>query len=219
MSERGFTVVEVLVASLIGFIVLSAALGLLESSTRLTGGVMAKTDAMQRGRLAMDVVTRQLRSQVCAGAQPAIADGRADRVTFHVDFSDGSTPPQRRVLALQAGGITEAVHPAVQTEPVPPYTFRSTPQRVTTVLENATPAAHPFLRYYAFDTAAGDATPSVALPVPLSAADRARVARIEIAFSARPTGARDGRDAIAFRDQVMVRHADADQTDPDPLCA
>lgn len=220
VNDRGFTLVEVLVAALIGFLVLSATLGLLESTTRLTGGVMSKTDAMQRGRLAMDVLTRQLRSQVCAGWLPAIVDGRADRVTFHADFGDGSTPPDRRVVALEAGGITERVHRGAIANGT--YTFAATPERTATVLENAVPAAEPpvpFLRYYAFDTAAAEPAPVIPLNVPLSPADRARVARIEIAFAARPTGARDNRNAIELRDQVTVRHADPDHSDANPTCA
>lgn len=211
VRDDGFTIVEVLVASLIGFVVLAAVLGLLESTVRLGGGVMAKTDAMQRGRLAMDVVTRQLRSQVCAGSEPAIADGRADRVTFTADFSDGTEPPDRRVLALAGGEITETVEPGA-----------GGPARVRQVLENAVPATEPpapFLRYYAYDPGAAEPAPSLALATPLSAADRARVARIEIAFTVRPTGARDDRHAIRFRDQVMVRHTDPNASDPEPACA
>jgi len=70
-QEEGFTVMEVLIATLVGFVVLAAAMGLLESTVRLNTGVMGKTDAMQRGRLAMDKITQQLRSQVCLDLAPA----------------------------------------------------------------------------------------------------------------------------------------------------
>ena len=84
-------------AAVIGFVVLSATLGLLESSLRLNHGVMAKTDAMQRGRLAMDDVTQQLRSQVCLDGttladdipvSAIVAGSNASSVTFYADFTE-----------------------------------------------------------------------------------------------------------------------------------
>ena len=218
--EDGFTLPEVLIASLIGFIVLSGALGLLESTVRLGGGTMSKTDAMQRGRLAMDVVTRQLRSQVCAVAgSPAIVDGRDSSISFYADFGDGSRAPDRRTLQLDSGraSLVATVHTGTGTPPGP-YAFPSTPSRTEHVLENVVaPTGTPFLRYFAFSTAAQPA-PDVLLATPLSAADRRRVARIEVAFSARPTGATDGKHAITLRDQVLVRHADVNSSEPDPFC-
>ena len=56
-AEDGMTLMEMLVAVTISFVVLAATMGLLSSTLRLTGGLMSKTDAMQRGRLAMDRVT------------------------------------------------------------------------------------------------------------------------------------------------------------------
>lgn len=218
--QDGFTLPEVLIASLVGFIVLSATFGLLESTVRLGGGTMSKTDAMQRGRLAMDVITRQLRSQVCAvPGEPAIVEGHDDRVTFYADFGDGGTAPDRRALVLDPTEKTllSSVY-AGNGQPPGPYTFPADPTRVEHVLENAVPlSGTPFLRYYAFTTGS-DPTPSERLDTPLSPADRVRVARIEIAYSARPTGAPDGRHSIALHDQVLVRHADVNANDPDPWC-
>ena len=51
-DERGITLMEVLSAATVGFVVLAGVFGLLESSVRLNTGVLAKTDAMQRGRIA-----------------------------------------------------------------------------------------------------------------------------------------------------------------------
>jgi hypothetical protein len=78
----------------------------------------------------------------------------------------------------------------------------------------------PFLRYFAYEQT-GDPprwTATDELATPLSAAAAARVARIDIAFAARPTGARDGANATNFEDRVSVRHADPNLTVPDPIC-
>ena len=67
---------------------------------RQSNGVISKTDASQRGRLAMDQMTRALRSQVCldlgsATARPALEAANRNSMTFYTDLSDGSRPPVR----------------------------------------------------------------------------------------------------------------------------
>ena len=83
-AEDGMTLTEVLIAATTSFVLLAAVLGLLDNTVKLSSGAMQKTDAMQRGRLAMDRVTQPLRSQVCLDlTTPAILPGAtADSVTF-----------------------------------------------------------------------------------------------------------------------------------------
>jgi hypothetical protein len=232
-SEDGMTLPEVLIAATVGFIVLAATLGLLESTLRLSGGVMSKTDAMQRGRLAMDRVTQQLRSQVCLDlSTPAIVkDSTADSVTFYSDFgSNPATPPSKRTLTFDpaTGDITETVW-AGAGPAGGPYTYNGTPRR-NLILENAarqqrklpdgTQVDVPFLSFYAFEETGTpprlDATATLAPP--LDDAESARVARIDVAFSARPTGAKNDQHAVHVEDRVAVRHADPNLTVPDPMC-
>jgi type II secretory pathway pseudopilin PulG len=230
-DERGMTLMEVLSAATVGLIVLAGVLGLLESSVRLNTGVAAKTDAMQRGRLAMDKVTQQLRSQVCLDLDhPAIlAGGTADSVTFYADFStsDGTKPPERRTLAFSptTGEITAKIVRTTKLNPVP-NDYLGTPSAADLVYENATRSKTtagvdiPFLRYYAYQTV-GDPPhpePTLELVPPLDDAEAARVARIEVAFTARPTGAKTNKDAVNMTDQIAVRHADPNLSVPDPAC-
>jgi type II secretory pathway pseudopilin PulG len=220
--EDGFTLPEVVVASVVGFIVLAATLGLLESTLRLSGGVVAKTDAMQRGRLAMDRMTQQLRSQVCLDVNtPAIAAGDQSSITFYADFGAGDKPIEKRVLTMNptSGNVTEAVY-RESTPLGAPYVFPSTATRINMLLENA--AAQPgvrFLRYYAYPTTGTSRKPDVELPATLTAADVRRVARIDLAFVSRPTGASDSKNGVHMNDQVVVRHADPNLATPDPSCA
>jgi hypothetical protein len=52
----------------------------------------------------------------------------------------------------------------------------------------------------------------------LNAAQAARVARIDINFTSRPTGAKDDTKGVRLSDQIMVRHADPNLSVPDPRC-
>jgi type II secretory pathway component PulJ len=228
-QEEGFTVMEVLVATLVGFVVLAATMGLLESTVKLNTGVMGKTDGMQRGRLAMDKITQQLRSQVCLDLDnPAILLGATNTsVSFYADFSsaDGKVPPQKRTLTLDPAKrtITAQIFKTAVLKPLP-TSYPASPSAVDPVLENvglakdSAGADLPFLTYYAYQTVNGHPEPTQLLTTPLNKASAARVARIDINYSVRPTGAKNDKQAISVSDQIVARHADPNLTVPDPAC-
>jgi type II secretory pathway pseudopilin PulG len=231
-SQEGFTLTEVVMAMTVGFVILSATLGLLESSTKLNLGVMAKTDAMQRGRLVMDQVTQRLRSQVCLDFQnPAVlANSNAQQVTFYSDFSsgDGSVAPLKTQLLFvpsagdpTVGAIWEYRFRTTSTvKPPPVSSFPSTPttRRLLSgnvaLQRNSAGATVPFLRYYAFRLVSGRPQASNPLAVPLDTARAETVARIDVAFRARPSRARNDKESIDLTDQVIARHADPNETPP-----
>jgi Tfp pilus assembly protein PilW len=227
-ADDGFTLAEVLVAATVGFVVLAATLGLLDSSLRLNNGVMAKTDAQQRGRLAMDRITQELRSQVCLNlTTPAILPtvSTADSVTFYSDFGDDNTaPPMKRTITFNATTheITESKIQG-KVNAAGAVVFTDTPTS-TVIFQNAVPvteadkSVRPFLKYYAYQTVDGVLGTTQVLDPPLSNAAAARVARIEISFTARPTGAKDSTNATDIKDEISVRHADPNLTVPDPQC-
>lgn len=229
--EDGFTVMEVLVASLIGFVVLAATLGLLESTVRLNTGVMAKTDAMQRGRLAMDNITQQLRSQVCLDWQNSaiLKDiATANSVTFYSDFTFDGKKPVKRTISYDPvkHEIWSLRYDSPSTlSPVPANTYPGTPSGKKLVLENVWPQYDnvqkkylPIFRYFSYQTTGGLLQADQEQLPPLSQAQAARVARIDIAFFARPTGARDDTKGVNISDLVMARHADPNKSVPDPNC-
>jgi Tfp pilus assembly protein PilW len=230
-SQDGFTIMEMLVACTIGLIVLGATFTLLDSSVRLNSGVMSKTDAMQRGRQAMDIVTQQLRSQVCLdySHSAVVAGATADSVTFYDDYSaDGKKPVKRKItFDTTAGEIRSDRYDSPSSLSPPPDTsYPSSPSSTMRILENvnrmtdpATNAPVPFLQYFAYSTpGAGELQADQVLTPPLNAAQAARVARIEISFLARPTGAKNDSKGVNLTDQVMARHADPNLSVPDPNC-
>jgi prepilin-type N-terminal cleavage/methylation domain-containing protein len=228
-DQDGFTLMEVLMAVTVGFVVLAATLGLLESSVRLNTGVISKTDAMQRARLGMDMVTQDLRSQVCLDFDDAaVVAGTSDSITFYGDFTeDGKRPKKRRLTFDPAKGtIVSDVYeaPSSAATPLKATDFPSAPTRSQLVLEavqNQYDQANqkiPFFTYFAnrLDPD-GVYRPSEKLAVPLSANDVKRVARIDVAFLARPTGAKNNKQAVNLNDQVAVRHLDPNVS-LDPKC-
>jgi hypothetical protein len=225
------TLMEVLIACTVGFVVLAATLGLLESSLRLNGGVASRTDAMQRGRLGMDKITQELRSQVCLDLDhPAILQGATDSsVQFYTDFSeaDGTKAPDRRTLTLDPvqRRITTLIYQATVLKPTPDN-YAAKPTTSSLDLDNVSlqkddkGVTIPFLTYYAYQPTGDPAHPEPIqkLATPLDAASAARVARVDINFVARPIGATDDKNAVNVSDQIMVRHADPNLSVPDPAC-
>jgi hypothetical protein len=148
-------------------------------------------------------------------------------VTFYSDFSenDGTRPPERRTLTLDPvkSMITTRIYRTTTLNPKP-NNYPGTPSATDATLENATLRKDklgndvPFLTYWAYKTVNGHPETQQQLVPPLNDAAAARVARIEVNFLARPTGAKDNKKAVAVSDQITVRHADPNLSVPDPAC-
>jgi prepilin-type N-terminal cleavage/methylation domain-containing protein len=208
-SQDGFTIVELLVGMIVGLIVLLAAFAILDRAYTANREAAERSEASQRGRLAMDKVVQTLRSQVCIGAaRSSVVAGDANGITLLVDLTGGNSAPERRTIAYTSSTrtISESIYPASGT--FPDYTFSSTPTTTRTLLTNVGPAdGNPMFRYYALDATGGRGA-NLALAAPLSATDMGRTARIAVGFTTRATGATTDRFATTLHDDVFVRSAD-----------
>ena len=225
--EDGFTLVELLAAMSIGVVIVLAALMVLDTSVKTTTRTQQRVDAVQRGRAAMDDITRQLRSQVCLGKVASMVEARTDSVTFYGDLTDGTTgtPPQRRTLTYAGGKLTQNVEAGTG---MPPATQWLTAPNTTTLLSDvgtdpaltaAADGTRPVFRYYAFSQ---DPVPQLVGPLatPVSAAVLPTIVKISVAFGVRRSGA-PATDApmTVMQDDVYIRSADPNLPSPSPLCA
>jgi hypothetical protein len=175
----------------------------------------------------MDVMTRQLRSQVCLNAAtPAVAAASPTSVTFYADLSDGSGGPEtrveKRVLRYDATAkrITEAVYRPGGTAAA--ITYPGTPTRTRTLLTNVEPVGSESLfRYYAYTAASATTAPALTqeLVNPTSASDLGRIARVDLHFTVRIKAGAIAQSSFALRDQVYVRAANPNDPAPYPTCA
>jgi type II secretory pathway pseudopilin PulG len=220
--EEGFTIVELLVALVVSFIVFTGALAVMSVLFNQSYGVVQRTDAMQRGRVELDQMTRLLRAQVCGNAVTRVvpdANASTDtQITFFADLSAGVNPPSEHVLKLNTAThqITDTAYAGSGTV-ANGYTFSST--GTTRILAEAAYAAPntPFLEYHAFPTPlTRPYEPTAVLPVPLTTATARRVAAIQITFLSQPTRVNRIDQGTVLQDQVTVRAADPSADDPDP---
>jgi prepilin-type N-terminal cleavage/methylation domain-containing protein len=233
-DQRGFTLVELMVGVAIGSIVMLAIFALLDTSVKQSGKVSARVDSTQRGRTAMERITRELRSQVCflapGQSTPAsIASAGPYSITYYA--FNGSTTGQTGVLRAERRTITwnpnnnsieqTIEQPSPATGPVTGWLPVKTRTIASSIMppKAAAPAtgSGPIFEYR--PTTPINGTDPAFSGNPLTAADLRRVSRINVRFESIPTTAASKKPTTSFDSQVFVRSADpnglvANQTDP-----
>lgn len=227
-EQVGMTLVELTVGMAIGLVVTTASLTVLQRAERASNEIVDRQDALQRGRQAMELMTRQLRSQVCLGesAEP-ITEGTTTKVTFYADLSDGSQNVAKRTLnyvppsGSTPGRIREDVFVGIGS--YPNLTFPSTATSSRVLINGAKQVVagsttQPVFRYYAFQP--GSPTGDLQeLSAPLSADNASRTVMVRIAFVAMPERSipRDF-DSMTLQNDVYVRLADPTRPVEGPRC-
>ena len=224
--EDGFTLVELLVAMTIGTVVLLAAFSLVEMAVNAQADTENRIDATQRGRQAMEQMTRGLRSQICpsvGGAPIEVAED--NRVKFYsslVSADSGSAQLQKRVLTYEPiagperGRLVERVYYNKGTEAAPVWNDTAgndVPDRTNVIADHISPvdATTPVFRYSRYDpaVASGAAASLIALPAPVAAADLPVIAQVRVAFDAWPVGLRSAdRVHVPLDSKVQARGVD-----------
>jgi prepilin-type N-terminal cleavage/methylation domain-containing protein len=201
-DERGFTLIELMVAASVGIVIVGAAFGMLDAVVRTFGTSERRVDVSQRGRLAVDVLTARLRSQVCGAGpttaspstawMPSIQLATPDKVVFYANSAapptSGAAPAaQLRGLEYTTDGrILEYSYATGTTDP------NATPATTREVATNVAPSnGGGLFKYYAYNPAAWDvnANPVPALYIELpspTAAERPGITRITLAYTAYP---------------------------------
>jgi prepilin-type N-terminal cleavage/methylation domain-containing protein len=228
-EEGGFTLVELLVASMVGTIVLLSAFALIDTAFRGQRTVENRLDAAANGRNAMEVVTRQLRAQVCLGKGIApITRAEDNLVEFYASVAPPPSTPsarqtvQRRTLeyvpdgATGRGTIRQTIIDGVGSPP--DVTFNGTPT-VTTIARNLAPVSGvPVFRYFRYDP---NTSPNV-LPVAAPVTDpqvRQVIVQVQTAFESFPLNSQDASKVKTRLDnKITVRTADPTDPTRSPQC-
>jgi type II secretory pathway pseudopilin PulG len=223
-DESGFTLPELITAMALGMIVLLAAALLLDNAVSKSNQVSDRQDANQRGRLAMELVTRDLRSQVCLKDQRPITLGEDQRVSFYASLSSDPDTADLRTIRYVAATkrLEQDVLKGAGT--FPDLTFTGTPKQAL-LLEGIQPVVDgstvPIFRYYGYKVPGAPGELEL-LQTPLSATNLQRVVVIKIAFVALPTRGlatnSTARDSTTFESDVYVRLADPTKPLDGPRC-
>jgi prepilin-type N-terminal cleavage/methylation domain-containing protein len=220
-DQRGFTLVELMIAIVIGSVVTLTAFTLLDRSVIQTGKTADRVDSTQRSRQAMEEITRQLRSQTCSpSGSPALENAGDYTITFWSFQGTGAFTPVRHTITWDPGA-----QQIVETDDSGAGTT-ITSRRV--LLSDArVPGNVPLFSYFAYPSS-GAVEPTRQLSTPLLAGDMGAVATIKVDFTAvagtnanRQAGAPIPKEATALTSQVYARTSNPD--DPNgpkgPVCS
>ena len=227
-AQRGFTLMELVVGMTLGMIVLLAAFTVIDRSFINNKAVQDREDALQRGRITLEQMTRQIRSMTCAGQYTPVTKGTDNEVDFYAYMGDptagGSTLPSLHKLVYDttAQTISETDYPVTSVTTSPP-TVSNTPSLPTKVLlNNVVPVTGvPVFTYYTYDPNATQGSGGfVALSAGstgLSTTDQAKVVKVAISFLTRPTGFKiTDPHSTTFQDDVFWRAVDPESPNAQP---
>jgi prepilin-type N-terminal cleavage/methylation domain-containing protein len=226
-DQSGFTLTELLAAISIGVILLMAAFTLLDRASSASQEISDRQDAVQRGRQAMELVVRQLRSQVCLGdEEEPITYATGDQVTFYADLSDGSKNIQRRTLFYDAASknLIEQIYPGAGEYPL--LSFSSTPAEERVIARRVEPirdggAPRDFFRFYGFKLGGGPGELEQLRNGgnDLTADQKASTVLVKVGFVVLPDRERPrDRDALTMESDIYVRIADPSKPAEGPAC-
>jgi Tfp pilus assembly protein PilW len=221
-DQQGQTLIELIIGIMLGVIVLLAAYSVLDAATPLAAKTQDRVDAYQRGRLALDVIASELRSQVCLpGAIPAIipTSSTDKEIWFYSNTGNDAEPPQRRRIYFTGTALKEDLWKGTfdlatgaVNFPVNPTSTRYLVRPVVAV------PGTPIFSYWGFD-ANLPASVNQPIAVPVTATNAQKVVQVDISFVARPSNAKAASDRDStFQQSVFFRTADPTDPAKGPKC-
>jgi len=213
-SQKGFTVVELLISMVIAGIILAVALAVIVDSQRAGARVRDRLEAIGHGRTAMEQITQRVRAMVCLpdGVTTPVIAASANQLTFYADLDgDEDYDPARWRLTGQRDAANRLT--SVREERWADAAGTGTPAsrllaRNLGDMPRPGGGTLPLFRYYAYPSL--EATDTVEIGTgaggAVAAADLRRVVRVDVAFLARSSSAAaDRRTASALESSVYAR--------------
>jgi len=245
-SEDGFSLPELLTTMAIAMIVSLATFSLIEIVMKRSGEVGARVETTATARTAMDQITRQLRSQVCAKTSisseaRSLAAASPTALTVYTDFTNetlvnGALPaPDLRRISWADNAFTEATTQGTRDKTTNVVAYGATPTATRPFLQNVAPVDYsdagktkPVLfRYYKFPEPVNGSVPPESTADKeivakdangvLNDAELLTVAKIRVKFTVLP---RNGslKGATTLQNDIYVRTADPNAQIPKPTC-
>jgi prepilin-type N-terminal cleavage/methylation domain-containing protein len=153
-DQRGFTLVELLVAMAAGIVVTSALYTILDVTLHQTTRTFSRVDATQRARTALEAIGSEMRSAcVGNGIVPIKIGSTGTAVNFLSQYGSGVSPtPVWHTIAFDSasGKLTDTVYPVNGSAPA--WTKGSPATQTKTLLTNvAQSGSTPVFQYFSTD--------------------------------------------------------------------
>lgn len=225
-AEHGFTLVEMLVTMVTGMVVILATLSVLDISISQSSRITERTDADQRGRLAMEKILLELHSSCIADPfTPVQPESTATSLRFisqtGANASFTTVTKHEIELNTATGKLTDASYVSSPVEGTT-MTFPSTPTRTETVLTGVSSSKQegktvPVFSYYKY---AGGNLSNTEEEVPLIKTDAEATAEVTVSFTVAPSSERTTADrTVDFTNTAVLRYDPASAGGSNTPCA
>jgi hypothetical protein len=188
-DESGMTLVELLVATTAGIVVMAGITVSLVVTMRQTDRITSHIDSNQKARITMTRIIDQLHSS-CVAPQiaPVQVGSNATSLTFlHQTGSGVSVTPVKSTISLSGSTLTQYDYPATGGA-APTWTYATTPTSTVRLMTGVSPisASVPLFRYFSYTEGKVNTTP---LTVPLTEATAPKAVQVNVAFQVAPLNA------------------------------
>jgi prepilin-type N-terminal cleavage/methylation domain-containing protein len=205
-SESGFTLIELMVALVIGIVVSAATMAIVITSVHLSSNYNDRVDATQQGRVAMQKITQALNSSCVATVAPILSASDANDVWFYTLLGDSPTiQPNKVEISYTGGSIVMTTYPYVSGT-TPNWVFSPTPSSTFTLLQyaQAIPST-PVFQYFGYGSGGALSTTAYSAS-PNLGSNAATTAEVEVNFVANPSDNWTAQNRSAsFSDAVVLR--------------
>jgi hypothetical protein len=213
-DERGMTLVEVLVATATGVVIMLGITTAMIISMRQVQRISTHVEANQRARMTMSKIVDQLHSACIAYDIPPIrSDSTATTLSFvHQAGSGVSLTPVLSKISLTGTTLSQSNYP-YSSGTAPAWVFNGTasspPEQLLTGVSPASIGA-PIFSYYGYSGGAISSSPFSATPS-LEAEAAGKTVQVNIAFKAAPvtTQSGDTNAPAAVQSSVFLRMSPA----------
>jgi hypothetical protein len=221
--EHGFTLVELLVATASGAVLMLALFAMLDFSTTQSARIAGKVDSDQQGRTAMEKIMLELHSSCLVATIPPVQAGsEATSIQFISATGSNASFPTAYLhnIHLTKGELIDDSYANNNPETAPPWTFPALgkpnhSQNLLTKVSQSqigspavTVPVFQYFRYYTSEDKGGtpgeiDTTP---LTTPLSTKDAQATAEVTVSFTANPlSGKAESDRSTDFSDSAQLR--------------
>jgi len=225
-GESGFTLIELMVATMLGLIVSGATLAIVISAVHLSSNFGDRVDATQEGRTAISRIVQELDSScVAATVAPILATSDANDLWFYSSFGiaapDAPTIlPNEVEISYTSNSLVMWISANTGSGNTPAtWTFAAPTKFVLlpNALQNGTT---PIFQYFGYSGSSLSTTPYAIGAGTLGSTNAATTAEVQINFTAEPTDANtaQGRPA-SFSDAAVLRLSPASSSASNLPCS
>lgn len=206
-SQRGFTLVELLVSMMMSAVVIVGATTIIISSLNATQQVTQRTTALGEARTGMETLLAQLNSgclingvspvlaSTTTGISPALSSNSSNLVFVSGTGDSGTATPTEHVVKVSGGALVDSAYTYTGTtasiSTPSAWTFATTPSQVLNLAEHVTTGSGAMFSYYAYSnyqTNTDSLLNAPVLSVPLSTTTAPTVAEVGLDIRFAPAG-------------------------------